>query len=123
MTEQRWAHEIAPAAAGDGWSPERSTEGLAAQQVAYHAARAYAFQQTMLEGRDQAAASMHVLAHYELAALYWHVCCTDDVDIDAIAADIAGDLESPHVIGPNLHAMLEWANIDPTTIRPYDGAR
>lgn len=121
MTEPQYAHVVAPPITG---GRHHQIDGLAVKQVAYHAARAYAFY-LVTEHDDEASprAIMHMLAHYELASLYWMAACSDVNEIDSWAADVATDLDSPHVIVPNLLTMLGWVDLDPAGIKPYGGAR
>lgn len=119
--QKRYAHEVAPSIC-EHRPPSCATASQ--QQVAYHAARAYGFHLLAEEGNEYAAkAATHVVAHYELASLYWLAACSDVNEIDAWALGIADDLASPHVIVPNIVTMLEWAGISPDEIRPYGGAR
>lgn len=126
-TGQRWACDVAPyPAEGRLFSADHPSTELPGELAAYHAARAYGFWLAVEHFAGEAdpenlmgQAVRQLTPEYSLASMWWQMACTDSVDVPALALDVVEDLAAPHVLGPNLVTILEWANIDPAEIRPY----
>lgn len=120
-TETRLAGDVVPdpieARYGKG---EAKSDGLAADMAAYHAARAQGFYLAATNGDMSPHTVTSLLNEYHLSALYWHLACTDEASGDSIAASIGLELRhQPEGIGSGIFDILEWANVDPESIRPF----
>lgn len=124
---RQWAHEVAPHPTGGNLFPnDRASSDLPSALAKYHAARAYGFWLAMEHyagaadpGEMMGQAVRQLIPEYALASMWWQMACTDVVDVPALAVDVTDDLASPGVLGPNLATILEWAGVQPSSIRPY----
>ena len=121
MTE--YAHKVAPAVDGSRFVAESDPSDVAAQMVAYHAARAFGFikgweasRMAWTEGLSQG------LLSFELAMLYHRWACTDLDAADRETVSLVEILESPELIESEIDGLLNWCEIDPAEIRPYHEA-
>ena len=117
-----YAHNIAPGVDGRRFIAESDPSDVAAQMVAYHAARAYGF----IKGWQASGMTWHEgltqgLLSFELASLYHRFACTDLDAADRESADLAGTLASPQIIESEIDELLNWCEIDAASIKPYGG--
>ena len=118
----RYAHEVAPHPNGhDFWDPNHTTDTIVGDLARHHIARCYGFQDAASDATNPrlAEASANYLNEYRLASIWFRLACTDAHDPEQIAVDLVTDLTSPQVFASNVAELLEWAEIDPASIRPY----
>jgi hypothetical protein len=119
-----FAHQVFPDPVKPEYihTSEAENSGLAEQMAKYHAARAWAFHLASLEGHLTAASVSLLVTEFHLARLYFLLCTTDHPHhhLDRIAALIGTTQRwQPQNVAPEILEILEWAEIDPTTIRAY----
>lgn len=132
---QRFADEVVPHPEVADWKADPS--GLPAYLAKYHAARAQGFWLAMNHyapmtdaesARKMTEATNRVLAEYRLAAIWWHLSLLHRLTVQEvqaqdlvadIALDVLSDLESAHVLGPNIAHFLVERGVDYQEIKAY----
>jgi hypothetical protein len=120
---RRYAHEIAPEPSTE-W-PESEAD-LPRAYAAHHAARAQGFwlaSERDLNVYPQTREWLRLaLYEYRLAHLWWFLvrgAPGGGATVPEIAADLASDLEMPHVIPANIHTFCRDAWVNPDEVLPY----
>jgi hypothetical protein len=120
----QFAHKVFPDPVKPEYihTSEAENSGLAEQLAPYHATRAWAFHLASLEGHITAASVSLLVTEFHLARLYFLLCTTDRPHhhLDRIAAFIGTTQRwQPQNVAPEIAEILEWAGIDPASIRAY----
>jgi hypothetical protein len=119
-----FAHQVFPDPVKPEYihTTEAENSGLAEQLATYHATRAWAFHLAGFEGHITAASVSLLTTEFHLARLYFLLCTTDHPHhhLDRIAALIGTTQRwQPQNVAPEIAEILEWAGIDPASIRAY----
>lgn len=120
----QFAHKVFPDPVKPEYihTSEAENSGLAEQLATYHATRAWAFHLASLEGHITAASVSLLVTEFHLARLYFLLCTTGRPHhhLDRIAAFIGTTQRwQPQNVAPEIAEILEWAGIDPASIRAY----
>jgi hypothetical protein len=103
---------------------QEPSEGIAAKLAAYHAARAQGFYLATMEHPGAITDFVSPLLYEAtLAGIYFDLAETDEPNPDRIAFENAASMRNPEGIGPFIYQLLEWANVDPESIAPFQHRR
>lgn len=119
-TEARYASHVAPMPE-DVHPADMRTDGIVRDIARHHIARAYGFSVVAfdVENPRQAEALRCFLPSFELALVWRGLADSDDVSAPDLAVAVVAAVFSPEETEWRLAQLMEWADLDPTTIRPY----
>jgi hypothetical protein len=118
----RYAHELVERPSGfDYLTPGTYADDLPRRLAVYHTVHAAGF----YRGVDAASWSWPegvtcLMYEYQLAFMWFQMARAGQPDPAALSRHLLTEMVSPQVIGGTLLAMLRWAGIPASAIRPYE---